>query len=310
MSFTTDVKSEMLSVRLNETGARRAFVSAFLRTCGSIEIVSDRLGFSVVSDTEVINYFCRIVKKLYFVDCECEQITPFRSTARVINEKSAAMLVDLGVLKAEGDELTVSLNIDFSLVGDQQSFTGYLMGAFLGSGSVTAPEIENKKKSKTGYHLEFVFSKYVTADDFCNILAQYDFMPKSVERKDQFVVYFKSVEEIETIIGLMGAHNAFLKLNEVQIQKGIRNEENRKINCEMSNLTKSIDASIKQREDIKLIAELVGLDSLKPTLKDVATARLENEDMSLQQLADLLGISKSCLTHRLRKLSEIAQSLR
>ena len=123
------------------------------------------------------------------------------------------------------------------------------------------------------------------------------------------MVYFNNVEEILNYIGLCGANGAYLKIAELQITKEIKNVENRKMNCEMSNLTKTIDASIKQREDIKTIEETVGLEGLKPQLYEVAKARIENEDLSLSELAEMLGITKSCLVHRLNKLSQIAKSL-
>ncbi len=312
MSFTSEIKNEILSVKISGAKAQRAFVSAFLRTCGSVEIVSDKFGFSVVSDRETVGYFCKVVKILYKKECAVETGASHqdRATARLIGGDCLKILIDLGILKNDGG-ITVALNIGEDLICDESAFRAYIVGAFLGSGSITVPKVEDKKKSKTGYHLEIVFSKYVTANDFSNILAERGFMPRLVERKDQFVVYFKSVEEIENFIGLCGANGAYLKLTELEIQKGIRNAENRKLNCEMSNLTKTIDASIKQRDDIRLIAELIGLDGLKQSLKDVAVARLKSDDdISMQQLADSLGISKSCLSHRLRKLSEIAQTLK
>ena len=312
MSFSSDVKKEICSVKLAGAAAQRAFLSAFLRTCGTVETFGDKFCFSVVSELDCINYFCKIFKLRYGKKCVTEKLSAHsgRVKAQFIDEAGLTVLCDLGILNFDDEGVTVSLNVGDGIAGDEKSFRAYVAGAFLGSGSITVPMIDSKKKSKTGYHLEIVFSKYVTASDFCDMLAQYGFMPKLVERKEQFVVYFKNVEEIENLIGLCGASGAYLKLTEVQIQKGIRNAENRKINCELSNMTKSIDASIRQREDIKLIADTIGLESLKPQLKEVAVARIEHEDLSLTELAELLGITKSCLTHRLRKLSEIAQSLK
>ena len=312
MSFTQEVKNEMISSKLLSKTAQRAFVSAFLRTCGSIEVAKDKFGFSVTSDPQIVNYFVKTVKALYGEECLLDKASKKgeRATAVLVNQNSLSILVDLGILSTDGEELTISLAIGEKIVPDENAFKGYLTGAFLGSGSVTVPFVDSKRRSKTGYHLEIVFSKYVTADDFCSLLAGYGFMPKLAERKDQFVVYFKNVEEIETLIGMCGANSAFLKMTDLQITKGIRNDENRKLNCEMSNLSKSIDASIKQRDDIRVISEVVGLDSLPEQLRAVADARMKNEEMSLQELADMLGVTKSCLTHRLRKLSSIAKTLR
>ena len=87
---------------------------------------------------------------------------------------------------------------------------------------------------------------------------------------------------------------------------------NRKVNCETANLNKTIEAAVKQIRDIEYIRDTVGLDYLKPTLRDVARLRLDNPDMNLKDIGELLDppVGKSGVNHRLRKISETAQSLR
>ena len=309
MSFTSDVKNEILSTRVNGRSAQRALFSAAMRTCGSIETSGDKLYFSLSHDDEVLNYFIKIAKLAFGADQAPKLVEKKGERALAVydGDKGLELLIDLGILSVEDGEVNISLGVG-ELVKTTEEFKAYAMGAFLGSGSLTVPEVERKRK--TGYHLEIVFSKYYTAADFASLLAEHGFFPKLVERKEQFVVYFKNAEEISNFVGLCGANTAYLKLTELQIKKEIRNAENRKLNCEMSNMTKTIDASIKQREDIKLIADCVGLDALKAPLKEVALARLNNAEMSTKELADSLSITKSCLNHRLKKLSEIAASLR
>ena len=55
-----------------------------------------------------------------------------------------------------------------------------------------------------------------------------------------------------------------------------------------------------------------GLDSLSPELKNAAEIRLENPDVSLKELGEMLDkpVGRSGANHRLKKLSEIADSLR
>ena len=61
--------------------------------------------------------------------------------------------------------------------------------------------------------------------------------------------------------------------------------------------------------DIKKIDKIIGLEGLKPDLMATAKARLDNPDETLNELAEILNISKSCLNHRLRKIVEIAEQL-
>ncbi|MBO4573402.1 MAG: DNA-binding protein WhiA [Clostridia bacterium] len=312
MSFTSEIKKQITDVKIIDKKAQSAFISAFLRTCGSVETSSDDIGFSAYSEEDSLKYFARLIKLRYGKTCVIEKVAKTeRARATLIDGDSLYILTDLGILKKDGGGIEVSLNIGADVCPDEVSAKAFIAGAFLGAGSITVPKLfEGRAQTKTGYHLEVVFSKYVTAADFSSLLAENGFFPKLVERKEQFVVYFKNVEEIESFIGMCGANGAYFKLNDLQIQKEIRNRENRKINCEMSNMTKTIDASIRSREDIKTVIDCVGAEGLSEPLRLVADARLNNEDMSLQELADMLGISKSCLTHRLRKLSELAKTLR
>ena len=108
---------------------------------------------------------------------------------------------------------------------------------------------------------------------------------------------------------IMGAAKAVLDLSEIAVEKDMNNDMNRKINCEMSNMVKQMDASVKQIRAINRISETKGLNSLPLPLKQVAEARLKNNKSTLSELAEILGISKSCLNHRLRKIVEISEEL-
>ena len=124
-----------------------------------------------------------------------------------------------------------------------------------------------------------------------------------------YVLYIKSAEEIKDFLALLNAPKAVLKITDVMISNEIVNDANRKRNCDMANLSKSVVANEKYASRIKFIAETLGLDELPEDLKTVAVARLENTTDTLSELAEKLGITKSCLNHRLRKLASIADEL-
>ena len=71
-------------------------------------------------------------------------------------------------------------------------------------------------------------------------------------------------------------------------------------------------ASLRQLEDIRLIRDRIGLGKLEEGLREIAEARLEREDASLEELAASLRppIGKSGANHRMRKLAQIAAELR
>ena len=92
----------------------------------------------------------------------------------------------------------------------------------------------------------------------------------------------------------------------------MRNSINRKVNCETANITKTVNAAAGQVKDITLIQERMGLSELPKNLREIAQLRLEYQEATLQELGELLTppVGKSGVNHRLRKLSEIAESMR
>ena len=78
------------------------------------------------------------------------------------------------------------------------------------------------------------------------------------------------------------------------------------------NLNKIVNASVDQINDIKLIKRLKKFDELPDYLKEIAQVRIENPDVSLKVLGEMLDnpIGKSGINHRLKKIHDIAESLR
>mgnify|MGYP001032247687 FL=1 len=101
-------------------------------------------------------------------------------------------------------------------------------------------------------------------------------------------------------------------MENVRILKEMRNNLNRKVNCETANLGKTVSAAVRQMEDIRYIEKKKGLVCLSPGLRRMAELRLEYPDASLKELGALLSppVGKSGVNHRLRKISETADRLR
>jgi DNA-binding protein WhiA len=110
----------------------------------------------------------------------------------------------------------------------------------------------------------------------------------------------------------MGAHRALLELMNVRVVKTVRNDVNRRVNCEAANLNKIISASVKEIEDIRYIFETKGMDYLPENLREIAKIRLENPESSLKEIGQMLEppLGKSGVNHRLKKISTIVEELR
>ena len=140
-------------------------------------------------------------------------------------------------------------------------------------------------------------------------MCDFEVLAKLVTRKDSAVVYIKSKEVISDILNVMQAYGCLGKLNRLVERKDKSNNDNRVSNCSVSNIDKAVTASVTQTKYIEIISQTIGLQSLSKNLFDVAEARLADRNASMQELADRLKISKSCINHRMRKIADIANSL-
>ncbi len=180
----------------------------------------------------------------------------------------------------------------------------YLREKFLESGSVTDP---NKD-----YHLEFICRDRSDAAEISGALRVFQLEPKLTERGRHQLVYLKDASQISDVLKIIGAHHALMEFENVRILKEVSENVNRRVNFETANINRTVTASLKQIEDIRLIREKRGLDSLDEGLREIAEARLREPDASLEELAAKLQnpIGKSGANHRIRKLARIAAALR
>ena len=171
---------------------------------------------------------------------------------------------------------------------------------------------KKKKATNKSYHFEIVCRTMAQAEQLRDTMNSFDVDAKIVERKKHFVVYLKEGAQIVDILNVMEAHVALMNLENVRILKEMRNSVNRKVNCETANISKTVNAAVKQLEDITYIREVMGLDSLPDNLKEMALLRLEYPEAPLKELGMYLDppVGKSGVNHRLRKISEIADGLR
>ena len=180
----------------------------------------------------------------------------------------------------------------------------YLRGAFLAGGSVSSPE--------KAYQLEIACTTENNAERLTEILSSLHLESKSIKRKNRFIVYIKDGDTISDFLGMTGSMNSLMEFENIRVLKEMRNSINRTVNCDTANINKVVNAESKQIDDIKLIEERRGLDSLPEQLKTVAEMRLLNPHLSLAELGERLSppLGKSGVNHRLAKISKIADSMR
>ena len=183
----------------------------------------------------------------------------------------------------------------------------YLKGLFLVCGSVYVPSAEGEEEKREGYHFEFSVDGEEFAEELAALLSRLGVSAKISERGQLYLVYIKDKEEILNMLAVLELGESVLRLKAIIDERETANSINRVTICEAANLDKTYAAASRQLMEIGAIEESVGLDSLTPALRETACARMEYQQASMSELADILGVSKSCLNHRLRKLSEIAR---
>lgn len=175
-------------------------------------------------------------------------------------------------------------------------------GIFLGSGSINDP---NKK-----YHLEILLKERDIAQYIQNLLKEVNIKAKILETNN--TIYIKEGEEISKFLAFIEASKSVLKFEEIRVMKDIRNNVNRKVNCETANLNKTISASVIQIDAINFLKKMKKFEELPQNLIEMAEIRIENPEASLKELGELLEnpIGKSGVNHRLKKIIEIAEDLK
>lgn len=208
-------------------------------------------------------------------------------------------------------ENTIEQNISLA-TKNVEEIKNFAKGMFLGCGtsSIKISEKANEKTS-SGYHLEFSSKSLPLLREFSHVLAQFDISPKLITRKNLFVLYLKDAEQVCNLLALVGANNSVLVLQNEIAKRDFRNKINRQTNCLSGNISKTVEASLKQLDAIKKIDKKIGLDKLPPDLEEVALLRLANPEEPLNILLQLSNIklTKSGLNHRFRKLISMAEKM-
>lgn len=305
MSFSSTAKAEICRTASAGECCELSELCALVHTAGSVMISGGV--FSLRIDTEnpaVTRRAFLLIKNIYGFQSVMQRHTNQLKRNHIYSlsvEKAAARMValDVGILGDEG----FGFGKDMPFVSGRCCKIAFVRGAFLGGGSITNPEKR--------YHLEFVCGQKEFAQVLLNTIEELGVPARTILRGKNHVVYLKEGDAIVTLLTMIGAHASILSIENIRILKGIRNNVNRKVNCETGNLTKTVNASIKQQESIAYISAHMGIEKLSAPLREAAEARLSNPEATLEELTALVGAaSKSGLNHRLRKLCSIAEQLK
>jgi len=153
-----------------------------------------------------------------------------------------------------------------------------------------------------GYHLEFAIEEEQAAHALCERLAEHDIFANISGAEGHIRVYIKDSESICNLLALVGANSSLYKLNDRIAMRSVRNVTNRRANCDNANIARQIETAAHQISALENLVKSGGFKTLPTQLQKTAIARIENPEAALEELAKILGISKSGVVHRMKRL--------
>ena len=289
MSFSTEVKEELVRTVPGSRHCQLAELAAIVHFgCRNCEDKDGHRQIVLHSENEA-------VAKKYFTLCK---------KTFIIGTGTEKILQAMKVFDGDKQVRLLQEGVSHILIKNSCCRRAYLRGAFLCTGSISDPQ--------KGYHLDFVCDHETQALQIQEVLHSFELEAKIVRRKKYYVVYLKEGAGIVDLLNVIGAHLSLMNLENLRIEKEMRNSINRQVNCETANITKTVNAASKQIEDIQLIQKRIGLSGLPDNLREMALVRLSHPESSLQELGGYLNppVGKSGVNHRLRKLNELAEKIR
>lgn len=295
MSFAYETKSEVCAIPAQKDCCKKALISGILTFAGVK--ISGGIKFST-ENPYVKDLMVNAIKDLYDVHIDVTENIRTKSTLYVIEITDCTdMLIELGLK-------SMAMHINHDLIKRDCCKRAFIRGAFLGGGSVTDPD--------KSYHLEISTRHLTLNEEFLRLLMKFGIKAKLMERSGCHVFYLKGSEKIQDMLVLIGANNTALKFIDVKITREVKNNINRRQNCDFANMDKVIEAATIQKKAIDKINTTIGIDLLPPDLEALAWARLDNMDVSLRELGDMMDppLNKSAVNRKMKKLIEIAKGLK
>ena len=311
MSFSGMVKEELSRQIAAARHCRIAELAALLTACGRLSDAGQTettLRFQMENDAVVRKYFTLLQKTFNMEAVISVRESSHSKRGRVYSVEitdPARIETILQGTKLTARERDGTLILENTLIVQQSCCKrAFIRGMFLASGSISDPE--------KGYHFEIVCADLEQAGQLQEIIQSFEIDAKIVLRKKSYVVYVKEGAQIVDMLAVMEAGQALMNLENIRIVKEMRNTVNRKVNCETANIHKTVNAAVKQMEDIRLVGEKIGFHNLSEGLAEIAELRLQYPEATLKELGMMLTpqVGKSGVNHRLRKLSTMADELR
>ena len=298
MSFSTTIRDELGNLPIKPLCCRRAYLYGLLY---GATVEGDRITaeFSVIKEAEVQPYeqATHLIRTLFSRDAEVKHVSRGAHRYAIVSfafKKAAEHLVVLRELPEEEAECeTLYRILEFKCDACALHF---LRGLFLARGTVNDPA--------KSYHLEMKLPMDGRVEPVRILLAESGYEMGQTNRLGMAGLFCKSGGAIQEFLAYIGATSSVFEFFNAQIERSIRNDENRATNCVAENISRAIRTGAKQFAAIEYLEENNLIPALPEELQFTARLRLNNPDITLAELAELHfpPITKSGLHHRLEKI--------
>lgn len=309
LSFSRIVKEEIVFNDF-EPSCQKALLCALIKVAGSLSLNQSGLLLTIrTENAKIASKTHKILKELY------QPHIDFMVSRKMKLKKNNVYILKINKAREILDDLHLMEGLSLHTFPDKRILTkdddvrAYLAGVFLSCGSVNNPDTSN-------YHLEMGMNEEDYAWFVAGLMNRYELNAKVIKRRSKYVVYLKSAEKIGDFLRAIGASQSVMNFEMTRIDRSMANTVNRWNNCDIANEMKAMSASNQQIEDIAYVMDKAGLEILDDKTREVAYIRLENPELTLNELAEVYfvktgqTISKSGLHHRFAKIKNEALKLR
>jgi hypothetical protein len=293
MSYTSQVKDEILSKPILSFEEKLSEIKAVLLTKNH----SEGKGFELrLESISLADRVYRLLKEMTNLKINIKY-----STSKKFGEHNI-YIIAIPPQKGFSDFLQLLESYDLErYLTSEPAAVGFTRGMFLACGYIKSPAKE--------YALDFFIDDESSADDLYTILKFFNKKAFKTIKRNKPLVYLRNSEDIMDILVLIGSIQSFYNYEETTMMKDLKNKTIREMNWEVANETKTLNTGNKQIKMIEFIQDKMGLKNLSPVLEEVAILRLNNPESTLEELGKIIGISKSGIRNRFRRIEDIYISL-
>ena len=300
MSFSSEVKAEMCRMPLNRPCCALAEAYGILLYCNTFSYREIRI---ITESRPFANRLQTLFKTAFEVEFDVVPNMVNASGKLSFQIKDQEKIEKVFECYGYDAKNCVAVHTNLAMLEEDCCKAAFLRGAFLAGGSVTDPE--------KSYHLELVTPHYYVRGETYALMLELGLSPKDATRNGSYIVYFKQSNYIEDFLTFTGASIKAMELMSAKVEKELRNSVNRRVNCDTANLEKAVDAAQTQLDALRKLEAAGKIATLPDKLRETAQLRRQNPEATLSELAAMFDppVTKSCLNHRLRKLTEMAKEL-